>query len=106
MKDAAHERHAGGPRAMRLRVLVRLKPGIMDVQGATVRRAAVGLGFGELTDLRVGKVIEVDLEAASAAEARARVEEMCRKLLANPVLEDFTIEGPLADNLVAPEAGR
>lgn len=77
---------------MRLRVLVRLKPGIMDVQGTTVQRALVGLGFADLAGLRVGKVIELDIDSASATEARARAEEMCRKLLANPVLEDYTIE--------------
>ncbi|MBI4635146.1 MAG: phosphoribosylformylglycinamidine synthase subunit PurS [Candidatus Rokubacteria bacterium] len=79
---------------MRARVLVRLKPGILDVQGAAVQRALAGLGFSELSTLRVGKVIEVELEAPSADQARARVDEMCRKLLANPILEDYTIEGP------------
>jgi phosphoribosylformylglycinamidine synthase len=82
---------------VKVRVLVRLKPGILDVQGATVRRALAGLGFDELTDLRVGKVIEVELAAGSAAEARQRVSEMCRQLLANPILEDYTIE--MADDL-------
>ncbi len=82
---------------MKVRVLVRLKPGILDVQGAAVKRALAGLGFGELTDLRVGKVIEVELAAASPAEARQRVGEMCRQLLANPILEDYTIE--TADDL-------
>lgn len=77
---------------MKARVLVRLRPGIMDVQGAAVQRALVGLGFGDLRDLRVGKVIEVDVDAPDAAAARARVDEMCKKLLANPVLEDYTIE--------------
>ena len=77
---------------MKLRVLVRLKPGILDVQGAAVKRALVGLGFTELTDLRVGKVIEVELDAASLELARARVADMCRQLLANPILEDYTIE--------------
>jgi len=77
---------------MKLRVLVRLRSGIMDVQGAAVQRALVGLGFGDLRDLRVGKVVEVDVDAPNAAAARARVDEMCKKLLANPVLEDYTIE--------------
>ena len=77
---------------MKLRVLVRLKPGILDVQGAAVKRALVGLGFTELTDLRVGKVIEVELDAATPADARQRVGEMCRQLLANPILEDYTLE--------------
>jgi phosphoribosylformylglycinamidine synthase len=77
---------------MRIRVLVRLKPGILDVQGAAVKRALAGLGFGDVTDLRVGKVIEVELEAPTPAVARARATEMCEKLLANPVLEEYTIE--------------
>ena len=77
---------------MKLRVLVRLRPGIMDVQGAAVQRALVGLGFGDLRDVRVGKVVEVEVDAPNAAAARARVDEMCTKLLANPVLEDYTIE--------------
>ena len=77
---------------MKFRVLVRLKPGILDVQGAAVRKALAGLGFTEVSDLRVGKVIEIELDTATADAARARVGEMCRQLLANPVLEDYTIE--------------
>jgi phosphoribosylformylglycinamidine synthase subunit PurS len=77
---------------VKVRVLVRLKPGILDVQGAAVKRALGGLGFADVADLRVGKVIELDVEAANAADARARVDEMCRKLLANPILEDYAIE--------------
>jgi phosphoribosylformylglycinamidine synthase len=77
---------------MRARVLVRLKPGIMDVQGAAVKKALAGLGFSELNDLRVGKVIDIDLNEPTAEDARARVGEMCRQLLANPILEDYTIE--------------
>lgn len=76
---------------MKVRVLVRLKPGIMDVQGAAVKRALAGLGFSEIADLRIGKVIELELDDATP-DARARVGEMCRQLLANPILEDFTIE--------------
>ncbi len=76
----------------RVRVLVRLKPGILDVQGAAVKRALAGLGFTDVADLRIGKVIEVDVEAPSAAQARTRADEMCKKLLANPILEDYTIE--------------
>ena len=77
---------------MKVRVLVRLKPGILDVQGAAVKRALGGLGFTDVADLRVGKVIEVDVHAASADAARVRVDEMCKKLLANPILEDYAIE--------------
>ncbi|MBI4246658.1 MAG: phosphoribosylformylglycinamidine synthase subunit PurS [Candidatus Rokubacteria bacterium] len=77
---------------MKVRVLVRLKPGILDVPGATVKRALAGLGFADVADLRIGKVIEVDVDAPTPAAARARAEEMCRRLLANPVLEDYTVE--------------
>ena len=86
---------------MKLRVLVRLRPGIMDVQGAAVQRALVGLGFGDLRELRVGKVIEIDVDAPSEAAARDRVDAMCKKLLANPVLEDYTIEPVEAPSLAA-----
>ena len=89
---------------MKVRVLVRLKPGIMDVQGAAVKRALGGLGFADLTDLRVGKVIDVELAGATPAAARARVGEMCRQLLANPILEDYTIE--TVDDLAPREAAR
>jgi phosphoribosylformylglycinamidine synthase len=77
---------------VKVRVLIRLKPGILDVQGAAVKRALDGLGFTGIGDLRVGKVVEVDVEAPSPADARARVDDMCRKLLANPILEDYAIE--------------
>ena len=73
----------------------------MDVQGAAVQRALIGLGFGDLRDLRVGKVIEVDVDAPTEAAARGRVDEMCRKLLANPILEDYTIETLQAPSLAA-----
>ena len=77
---------------MKVRVLVRLKPGILDVQGAAVKRALGGLGFTDVADLRVGKVIELEVDAVTTAAARARVDEMCQKLLANPILEDYAIE--------------
>jgi len=77
---------------VKARVLVRLKPGILDVQGASVQRALHGMGSAEVETLRVGKVLELELAGPSAEAARRRVEEMCSKLLANPVIEDFTVE--------------
>jgi phosphoribosylformylglycinamidine synthase subunit PurS len=91
---------------VKMRVLIRLRSGIMDVQGAAVQRALVGLGFADLRDLRVGKVIDVEIDAATEAAARARVDEMCRQLLANPVLEDYTIEAIEAPGLAATGTGR
>jgi phosphoribosylformylglycinamidine synthase subunit PurS len=77
---------------VRARVLVRLKPGILDVQGASVQRALQGLGFGEVQGLRVGKVLDLELDGVSGESAKRRVEEMCARLLTNPVIEDFTVE--------------
>jgi len=77
---------------MRARVFVKLKRGILDPQGVAVKRALEGLGYREVRDLRVGKVLELELEAAEPVQARGRLEEMCRRLLANPVTEDFAVE--------------
>ena len=74
------------------RVIVVPKPVVNDPQGVTVRQGLRALGFAEVTDVRVGKYIEVTLDAASADEAYDRVEEMCRQLLANRVIEDFRFD--------------
>ena len=84
---------------MKVRVLVRLKPSILDVQGAAVQRALGGLGFGDVRDLRIGKLIEVDVDAPTPEQARARVDEMCRRLLANTILEDYVIDDAQAGRL-------
>jgi phosphoribosylformylglycinamidine synthase PurS subunit len=88
---------------VRARVLVRLKPGILDAQGATVKRALDGLGFHEIRDVRVGKVLDLEVDEERAERARGRVEEMCARLLVNPVIEDFTVE-VIGDGLL-PDAG-
>lgn len=77
---------------MRARVFVRLKEGILDPQGVAVQRALEGLGYREVRSLRVGKVLELELALADSGEAHARLEEMCNRLLANPVTEDFTVQ--------------
>ena len=77
---------------MKARVLVRLKPGILDVQGVSVQRALHGMGFAEVEALRVGKVLDVEVAGTNPDAVMRRVEEMCSKLLANPVIEDFTVE--------------
>ena len=74
------------------RVIVTPKPVVNDPQGLTVKQGLASLGFREVTDVRVGKYIEVNLEGSSEHEARRRVEEMCRQLLANHVIEDFRFE--------------
>ena len=77
---------------MKARVLIRLKASILDAQGASVRRALDGLGFHEVRDVRVGKVLDLDLGAEDREDARRRLEEMCQRLLANPVIEDWSVE--------------
>jgi phosphoribosylformylglycinamidine synthase subunit PurS len=74
------------------RVIVMPKPVVNDPQGVTVRQGLATLGFAEVSDVRVGKYIEVRLEAGSEREARERVDAMCRQLLANHVIEDYRFE--------------
>jgi len=77
---------------LKVRVMVTLKPGVLDTQGKTVRSALESLGFKHLVDLRIGKVMEIKLDGVSAEAAKAQVEAMCQKLLANPVIEDYRYE--------------
>jgi phosphoribosylformylglycinamidine synthase len=77
---------------VKARVYVTLKKAVLDPQGKAVARSLANLGFSEVQDVRVGKFIELELGASSAAEARVRLTEMCRKLIANTVIEDFHIE--------------
>jgi len=74
------------------RVIVTPKPVVNDPQGITVKQGLATLGFREVEDVRVGKYIEVSMEAESMHEARERVEAMCRQLLANHIIEDFRFE--------------
>jgi len=73
-------------------VIVTPKAVVNDPQGVTVKQGLASLGFREVNDVRVGKYIEVKLDTATEQEARTRVEEMCRQLLANHVIEDFRFE--------------
>ncbi len=74
------------------RVIVTPKPVVNDPQGLTVKQGLATLGFREVEYVRVGKYIEVAMEAESMHEARERVEAMCRQLLANHIIEDFHFE--------------
>jgi phosphoribosylformylglycinamidine synthase len=76
---------------VRATVLVRPKGGILDPQGAAVERSLRQLGF-PVGDARVGRVIDLEVTAPSAEEARAQVEQMCERLLANPLIESYEIE--------------
>lgn len=77
---------------MKARVHITLKKGVLDPQGKAIAGALAGLGFDEVADARQGKFIELDLKGDDAAAARARVEAMCQKLLANTVIENYAIE--------------
>ena len=75
---------------MQVRVLVRLKPGVLDPQGKAVHHALEGLGFAGVADVRVGRLIELDVADGTD---HAALTAMCEKLLANTVIESFTIDG-------------
>jgi phosphoribosylformylglycinamidine synthase len=77
---------------MKARVTVTLKRGVLDPQGKAIGNALHGLGFPQVGEVRAGKVIELDLAETDHEKAHAAVEEMCRKLLANLVVEDYAIE--------------
>ena len=77
---------------MKATVHVFLKPGVLDVQGKAVENALHGLGWTEASNVRVGRVIELDLAGGDLEAGRAMVETMCRRLLANPVIEGYRLE--------------
>ena len=74
---------------MKIRVLVSLKPGVLDPQGRAVHHALEGLGFAGVDDVRIGRTIELDVADNTSDSA---LEEMCEKLLANTVIENYHIE--------------
>src|ERR1044072_8531716 len=82
---------AGRPpsRHLKTRIFVTLKPGVLDPQGRAIHHALEGLGFTGVNDVRAGKLIELDLADGTDDAA---IEDMCRKLLANTVIENFRIE--------------
>ena len=77
---------------MKARVHVMLKTGVLDPQGEAVRHALGSLGFDGVEGVRQGKVIEIDLAETDAEAARATVTEMCERLLANTVIESYSVE--------------
>jgi len=77
---------------MKAVINVRLKEGILDPQGKTVNNALNHLGFENIQNVRIGKLIEFEINESDKSVAAQEIEEACRKLLANPVIEDFTYE--------------
>ncbi len=80
---------------MKVKVYVTLKKGVFDPQGKAVEDALHSLGFSGVGNVRVGKYIEMEINSTSTKEAERQTKEMCEKLLANPVIEDysFKVEG-------------
>jgi phosphoribosylformylglycinamidine synthase len=77
---------------MKAKVHITLKPGVLDPQGKAIGNALAHLGFAGVGDVRQGKYIEIDLADTDAAKARERVRQMCEKLLANMIIENYTVE--------------
>jgi phosphoribosylformylglycinamidine synthase subunit PurS len=77
---------------MKARIHVTLKPGVLDPQGKAIGHALGNLGFSGVGEVRQGKYIEVELAETDKARAKATLEQMCKQLLANTVIENYTIE--------------
>jgi phosphoribosylformylglycinamidine synthase len=77
---------------MKARIHISLKSGVLDPLGKAIGNALKALGFTGIGEVRQGKLIEIDLAESDPVAARARVEEMCRQLLANPVIETYAVE--------------
>jgi len=77
---------------MRVKIFISLKNGVLDPQGKAIERSLHTLGFDEVQDVRAGKYLELAVDAPSRSAAEARVREMCDKLLANTVIEDYRFE--------------
>jgi phosphoribosylformylglycinamidine synthase len=73
-------------------VYITLKPGVLDPAGKAVERGLHSLGYGDVGSVRLGKYVELNVDDADASKAKARVEEMCSRLLANTVVENFRVE--------------
>ncbi|MHB8174183.1 MAG: phosphoribosylformylglycinamidine synthase subunit PurS [Nitrospirota bacterium] len=74
---------------MNAKVFVTLKKGVLDPQGKAVQHSLAALGYGNVQDVRLGKYVEVKLDEADKKKAEAQLKEMCEKLLANTVIEDY-----------------
>ncbi|ALS30006.1 phosphoribosylformylglycinamidine synthase subunit PurS [Paenibacillus cisolokensis] len=77
---------------MKATVYVTIKQNVLDPQGTAVQGALHSMGFGEVGSVRIGKYMELELDTSDREEAQARVKEMCEKLLANTVIEDYRFE--------------
>ena len=76
---------------MKIKVIVTLKNGVLDPQGKAIQQTLNGMGFNDVSGVRQGKYFEVDVDVKDEKKAKVSVEEMCKKLLANLVIEDYKI---------------
>ncbi len=77
---------------MKARVLIRNKRGVFDPQGKVVEGGLLRLGYDAVKSVRVGKVVEIELDATDEAQATAQIDQMCAQFLVNPVIEEYSIE--------------
>ena len=82
----------GGGKMYHAKVYVTLKKSVLDPQGVTVKHALSSMGYDDVQDVRVGKYLEVRLKEKNEAHAKAKLEEMCKKLFTNPVIEEFSYD--------------
>lgn len=73
-------------------IVVTLKPSVLDPQGTTVKEALHSMGYSKVDDVRMGKYMEVTISAGSKEEAQGKADEMCRKVLVNPVIETYSFD--------------
>ena len=76
---------------MIIKVIVTLKNGVLDPQGKAIQQTLNGMGFNDVKDVRQGKYFDIDINETDEAKAKSKVDEMCKKLLANLVIEDYKI---------------
>ena len=76
---------------MKIKVIVTLKSGVLDPQGKAIQQTLNGMGFANVKDVRQGKYFDIDIEESDEQKAKLSAEEICKKLLANQVIEDFKI---------------
>ncbi len=77
---------------MRVKVSVKLKPGVLDAEGRAIEKTVHDLGYDQVAEIRTGKLIELDVDSSTPEKARALATELCDKILANPVIEQYEIE--------------
>ena len=79
---------------MKVKVIVTLKSGVLDPQGKAIQQTLNGMGFSDVNEVRQGKYFEIDTQETNPKKAKDKVEEMCKKLLANLVIENYKIIDP------------